>query len=107
MPIHKKGFNALLLEALDEGLQSTLGESGKTVVYYHFQNSCGVRREGIPEKPEVFSEFLNRLFGFGAKIIEEAILKSLCSKLGIEYEEVKNAKFTDYLRKLAEKNGKN
>ncbi|MEM2103791.1 MAG: hypothetical protein QW717_02720 [Candidatus Bathyarchaeia archaeon] len=107
MPPKENGFGAILLEAIDEALQSTLGESGKTVVYYHFQKNSGVEREDIPEKPEVFIEFLNRLFGFGAKIIEEAIVKSLCSKLGIEYEEAKNAKFTDYLRKLAEKNGKN
>lgn len=98
----KKEFEAMLLEALDEVLESILGESGKEVVYYHLQNSYGIRREDVPEKPEVFAECLNRIFGFGAKIIEDAIIKSLCSRLKTGCEGIKNAKFADFLKVLKE-----
>ncbi|MEM0007901.1 MAG: hypothetical protein QXR89_06530 [Candidatus Bathyarchaeia archaeon] len=99
----KKEFNTVLIEAIDEALQTTLGESGKEVVYYYLKSSYALRKEDIPENPELFTEFLNRLFGAGAKIIENAILKNLCLKLGIKYEEAKNAKLADFMREISQR----
>jgi len=99
----KKKFEIILLEAIDESLKSMLGESGKAIVYHQLQNSYGLRRENVPEKPELFAECLYRLFGLGAKIIETTILKNLCIKLQIKYEEKKNIKFADYIKDIAKR----
>lgn len=101
---YKEASTALILEAIDEGLRSILGEGGKTVVYYHLRNTFGIDRKDIPANIEAFTAFLHQLFGYGAKTIEDAILKSLCSKLGISYEEAKNAKLADCIKKLASRN---
>ncbi|MBS7636586.1 hypothetical protein KEJ37_04540 [Candidatus Bathyarchaeota archaeon] len=100
MTTNNRRFEAALLEAIDEALISILGESGKGVVYYYLQNSCTLRKENIPENTEVFIEFLNKLFGTGAKLIENTILQNLSRKLGINPEQAKNDKLTDLLRKI-------
>jgi len=86
----------ILLEAVDEGLL-ILGESSRRAIYFHLQNKFSLSREDIPDKPDLFTESLRKIFGAGAKVIEEAIAKSLCDKLGIEYKGKKNACFVDYL----------
>ncbi len=103
MPSPEKEFEAILLEAIDESLKSMLGESGKELVYYQLKNSFGLRKENVPEKPELFSECLYSLFGLGAKIIEATILKKLCIKLKIKYEENKDIKFADYIKGMAKR----
>ncbi len=73
-------FKEALVEAIDEGLL-ILGESGRDVVYFHLQHSYGLRKENIPDNPEIFAECLRKIFGLGAQVIEKSIIKVLCSKL--------------------------
>lgn len=96
----RKEFNAVLLEAIDEGLEAALGESGKQVIYYHLRNSKGLGRESIPENPEAFTEFLNSFFGRGAQLIEKIIMERLCRKLEIQHEATENTTLTDFIRKI-------
>jgi len=74
-----------MLEAIDEGLL-ILGESSRKSVYFHLQTKYSLMREDVPNKPEVFVECLEKIFGAGAKVVEEAIAKSLCKKLGLTFE---------------------
>jgi len=92
-------FKGILIEAIDEGLKSILGENGKKVIYYHLKELYGLEREEIPEKLEIFTEYINKIFGLGAKIIEITIIKTLCLKLKLEYKE-KKTKFIDYIEEL-------
>jgi len=39
----------------------TLGESGRKAVYFHLQNLHSLKREDVPEKPEVFVEGLRKV----------------------------------------------
>lgn len=92
-------FKWTLIEAIDEGLRSIVGENGKKVIYYHLKELYGLEREEISEKLEVFAEYINKIFGLGARIIEIAIIKALCLKLKLEYRE-KKVKFVDYIEEL-------
>jgi hypothetical protein len=92
----KKSFNEVLLEAVDEGLL-IIGESGRKAIYFHLQNSYSLRKEDIPDKPEVFVEGLRKIFGLGAQAIEKSIVRCLCDKLGIAYVERKDYDFLKYL----------
>lgn len=92
-------WRQLFLEAVDEGLL-ILGESSRKAIFFHLQNTYSLTREDIPSKPEVFVEGLRRIFGVGAKVIEESIVRSLYIKLGIKYNEKKNADLLDYLNDL-------
>jgi uncharacterized protein YdiU (UPF0061 family) len=82
------------MEALDQGLL-TLGESGMKAIYFHIQNVTSVKREDIPDNLEALQKGLEKIFGEGAKMIETAIIKSLCQKLGIQPEEDKDKSFVE------------
>jgi hypothetical protein len=96
LPQTEYQLRQVLLEAVDEGLL-ILGESARKGIYFHLQNTVSLKREDVPDKPETLAEGLQKIFGAGAVVIEKAIVKSLYSKLGIEYQEKKNYCFLAYL----------
>jgi hypothetical protein len=92
-----KGFDKIIMEAIEEGL-AVLGKSGKQTVYFHLENNCSIKKQEIPQKLEAFAKGLENMFGVGAIVLENLIIRSLYSKLGIEYEEIKDYEFIDYLK---------
>jgi len=99
----EKDFEKLFIEAVDEGL-GTLGESGKHMIFFHLDKSYSVKRHEIPKKPEAFARGLEKIFGAGASVLERLIVKSLYSKLGLEYEDVESRPFVDYVNHVREAN---
>jgi hypothetical protein len=99
----EKEFEKLLIEAVDEGLE-TLGESGKHMIFFHLDKSYSVKRHEIPKKPEAFAIGLEKIFGAGASVLERLIVKSLYSKLGLDYEDVESRPFVDYVNHVREAN---
>jgi hypothetical protein len=99
----EKDFEKLFIEAVDEGL-GTLGESGKHMIFFHLDKSYSVKKHEIPKKPEAFARGLERIFGAGASVLEKLILRSLYSKLGLEYEDVESRPFVDYVNWVREAN---
>ena len=98
----EKDFEKLFIEAVDEGLE-TLGESGKHMIFFHLDKSYSVKKHEIPRKPEAFAKGLEKIFGAGASVLEKLIVKSLCSKLGLEYEDVESRRpFADYVKFVKE-----
>lgn len=92
MPLDEKQARQVLIEAVDQGLLS-LSESGRKAIYFHLQNIASLAREDIPENLGTLEKGLEKIFGGGAQMIEIAIIKSLCQKLGIKYEKKKNSGF--------------
>jgi len=99
----EKDFEKLFIEAVDEGL-GTLGESGKHMIFFHLDRSYSVKKHEIPKKPEAFARGLERIFGAGASVLEKLILRSLYSKLELEYEDVESRAFADYVNYVREAN---
>jgi hypothetical protein len=99
----EKEFEKLFIEAVDEGL-GTLGESGKHMIFFHLDRSHSVKKHEIPKKPEAFARGLEKIFGAGASVLEKLILRSLYSKLGLEYEDVESCPFVDYVNCVREAN---
>ena len=84
----------VLVEAVNEGLL-TLGESGMKAIYFHIQSVTSVKREDIPDNLEALQKGLEKIFGEGAKMIETAIVRSLCQKLGVQPKEDKDKSFVE------------
>jgi len=95
------GFEQLLLEAVDDGLK-IIGESVAAVVYYYWEQSHSLKREDIPKNLELFDGYLKGLFGFGAQVIEDRILESFYSKLGLTYDEGREWGFADHIKHAIE-----
>ena len=81
VPKKSKDFNELLIEAIDEALNS-LGESVKQSIYFHIENKF-VPKKDIPDKIQDFQGGLEKIFGAGAQFIEILIMKNLHAKIGI------------------------
>jgi len=98
-PLRNRSFEKLLLEAVDEGL-SSLGDSTKYTIYFHLENNYRINRRDIPYKIEEFADAIEKIFGFGAKILEILIMKRLYEKFGgvVEYpEEHEDLVFAEYV----------
>jgi len=95
-----EGLNDLLLKAVDETLKHVFNKAGAKVIYTFFENKCHMKREEIAEKPEDFSAGLEGLLGSAAPMIERMILKNMCSKLRLRFEEKEGYDFSDYVKEL-------
>jgi len=86
-----------LLGAADQGLM-VFGESVRHTIYHYIERKYNVGREGILDRPEIFHEALDGLFGAGAKVIERLIGKSLCDRLSLDFQAFENWTLVDYVR---------
>lgn len=90
----------LIFQAVDTTLKQVFREFGANVIYKYLENNSKLKREEIAEKPEVLSASLKNLLGSAALVVEQLILKNLCSQLGFEYEERAGYNFSDYIVEL-------
>lgn len=101
-------FDDKLLQSIDEVISYCLGNAN-THLIYEFLEKKGCSKKEIPEKLDVFVDSLEKLVGVArgqilgaATIMENAILESLCRKLGIKSEEVGSGYLPIQIRKLKE-----
>ncbi|UCG36569.1 MAG: hypothetical protein JSV64_08220 [Candidatus Bathyarchaeota archaeon] len=96
--MQESDFESILLEAVDEGLLA-LGESCKASVYFYVEQHFNVKREEIPQKIEVFSEAIEKIFGVGADYLEILIMKRLHVKIGAPFKagELDDLTFLEYI----------
>jgi hypothetical protein len=98
--VNTKKIEDLLSEVVTEMLKQVFKEDGAKIIYVFIENSCHLKLEEIAEKPEVFSEGLEKLLGSGRSVIENLVLKSLYRKLGLEFMGKKGYEFSDHIREL-------
>ena len=109
LPLSKRDFEKLLLEAVDEGLFS-LGESSRRAIYFHLKENFSIKKQEIPHKIEVFADSIVKIFGPGADFLKILIMKHLHEKIGgiFELHESTDFAFTEYVtaarRSFVEKN---
>ena len=71
-------------QCINEVLE-TLGKSGKQAFTHYLEKDIGLKKEEIPQKPELFSKGLNLIFGEqGADLLETAIVQKLLTTLGLD-----------------------
>ena len=90
----------LLLKVVDETMKQVFKDAGAKVIYSYLGNNSHLKREEIAENPEVFSTGMKKLLGSGAPVIEKLILKNLCHKLGLKFEEKEGYAFSDYIKEF-------
>jgi len=95
-----KEFEKILLETIDESMVQVFGNTSTGVIYDFIKGNHGLRKEDIAENLEIFSSSLEKMFGFGATLLEKLVLKKLYTKLRLKYEEKEGYKFLDYIKEL-------
>ena len=89
-------FSKMLVSAVEESL-SSLGDSPKQAILFHIENSFKIKKESIGDNVTEFTKALEGIFGPGASYLEKLILKNLCQKLGLEFE---NGNDLDFLQRV-------
>jgi hypothetical protein len=97
-----KDWSSFFAEAVDETLKQIFKEDGAKVIYEFLENHSRLKLEEVADKPEVFSDSLEKLMVSAARVIEQTILKNLYSRLGLKFEEKPGYEFSDYIRELRE-----
>ena len=75
-----KQFEYLLLEAVDEALNS-MGEDVKKSIYYHLKEKFSIETQEIPQRMGEFLHAIDQIFGLGANYLEIMFIKNLQSKI--------------------------
>ena len=70
----------MMLKAMEEALEHTLGRSGSEMIY-SFAQQMGIYREQVPSNLRRFRRVLQELLGIGADFLERLIFKRLYLKL--------------------------
>ena len=97
-----KNWNSFFAETVDETLKQIFKKDGAKVIYEFLENHSRLKLEEAADKPEVFSDSLERLMVSAARVIEKLILKNLYRRLGLKFEEKQGYEFSDYIRELRE-----
>ncbi|MCW4051811.1 MAG: hypothetical protein NWE78_01210 [Candidatus Bathyarchaeota archaeon] len=77
---HEDSLNAILVEAVNEGLSNICGSAGSAVIFF-LENNGSIKSKTKIGSVESLSEGLESIFGFGSKVIERRILEVLYLKL--------------------------
>lgn len=84
-------FPNILVKSARRALKKTLGESVAAAIDFYCDSST------LAEDADKYSENLWKMFGRGAGILEDAIVKELYSLLRLQYKKESDRKFSDYI----------
>ncbi|MEM1588885.1 MAG: hypothetical protein QXZ68_04615 [Candidatus Bathyarchaeia archaeon] len=108
-------FDKILVMVIDETLRYSLG--GRTVeIFYEYLRRKGFSLSRIPRNPDIFFEELRNVLEFEdpgkrfrqvssigvVSILERAIIKVLCQKFGLEFNEKGPIVFSEWVKKVRE-----
>jgi len=103
-----KSFDELLVQVIEKTIKYCLGDRNATIIINYLEMQ-GYPLSEIPKKPEIFSDELRNLMGFGrrqimgaAEVLEETILELVCKEIGIKFEAERPINFSYQVRKLRE-----
>ena len=74
-------FEDILMEAIDEGL-SSFGKTCQQAIYFHLEKEFKLNKREIPCRIKHFTDAIETIFGYGAKILEIRLMENLFKKIG-------------------------
>jgi hypothetical protein len=99
-----ENFDSLLLESIDETVRGVLGEAPLQAMFYSLEKHLSLRREEVPRKLGDFEKGLVALFGRrSAPIVIRMIVRNLCGKLEIPYQQRSEYDFKMYVEECKRK----
>jgi len=96
---HERSLEALLRKTINDTLKLIFNSKSAGIILRKAEER-GFLKSAKSEDIEVFSVVLRELLGSSSLMIEEAILRSLHSKLGLKFIEKAGYRFSDYVNEL-------
>jgi len=82
--IEESRFNELFIDVMEHTISDILGGEAKKEICLYLKAVVFLEVENISKELVVFDAGLKRLFGAGATTLENAIVKELFSRIGLE-----------------------
>lgn len=94
-------FEKKFMEAIDEAFFS-IGNDCNRAIYDCLERNFMLNKLNIPKRVEDFSDALDKIFGFSAKILEIRIMNNLYLRIGnsFKYENEKTLDFVNYIQSI-------
>ncbi len=90
-------FDDVVMHTIDEVVRSVFeDEIAETIFRFSTEKSSG----RVNDRVRAFADSLPKILGTGSVIIEDLILETLYSKLGLKLEWKKDYRFPDYITDL-------
>jgi len=90
-------FNDTLQGTISEVIRNVFGDEMAENILKYFNNS---NPKNLDERLQIFADALQRILGVGASIMEDLILETLHTKLGLELDRKKGYGFTKCIMEL-------
>jgi hypothetical protein len=90
-------FGSAVLGAVDDGLL-VYGAAVRHALYYSVEAKYHVKREQIQDRIEEFHKAIGELCGYGVRVTERHIAKSLYSRLELDFVEHKEWSLVEHVR---------
>lgn len=87
----------LLLDAVDEVVRNVFDDETATIILGYLKDNSS---KMLDERVRIFSQSLPRILGIGSVIIEDLVLETMYSKLGLEFEPKRDCDFEKYVLEL-------
>jgi len=98
-------LDRFVLEAVDEVLKSVFGSKSVKVIYDSLDRRMGLKRQDIPSRIEDFCAGIEMLLGSNNSVLDRLMLRGLCSKLQLDYDQSSKTSFLDYVQLLRRRFG--
>jgi len=92
-----KSTQEVLMLAVEEGL-SILGKDVAPIIFYHIDNTFGLKTQDVLKEPDSFVKALEAIFGCGAATIEKLIVLSICANIGLNPKSVTELTLSECLK---------
>jgi|GEM_PF-1849602 len=76
-------FQTLYAEVAERQLEATFGKAAAQTIFRELKRVYSLSKNEIGEEPDVFVEALKELLGYGSKVIEREIFRTICSRIGL------------------------
>ncbi len=95
-----QSFENMFSSTVEKTLTLILGEEVTKAFYFHMSKNFDLKKDAMASRPDVLSEALNRTFGKGGQVIQRVIIRKLCDKTGVKYDEVSEDNLTSAISEL-------
>ena len=90
----------LILNTIEKILLDIFGKKSLNSILLIMKKNYSLEWKDIPDRVDVFSKALHKIFGKGSVIIENQIIENLYLKLDLTFKWKKGYKFTNYINEL-------
>lgn len=97
MSTHLNDFDKMLVESIDEGIRSLFSQQVVDALRSNLKNKRAIAPDNLPAQLPTLHIVLGKYFGLGARTVERAIVRSLYSKLGLEFQTIEAYQLEDYV----------